>query len=67
MALPGKFERYFFAFGRAARAIKNSAQNRTEPEVPAAPVQPSVPITLVRCPRCGNYAPAGQACSCGQV
>jgi hypothetical protein len=63
----GTLERYFFALGRAARAVKDSAKARAPAEPPPAdaPPAPAPPtVELVRCPRCGGYGPAGRVCAC---
>ena len=63
-----RFERFFFALGRGAKAMKKSADARAPTEAPPAPEpapeKAGQAITLVRCPKCGAYIPADHACSC---
>ncbi len=46
------------------RAVLGNQPKKPEPEVPPAPKQAPIEADeLVRCPSCGTYNPAGQACS----
>jgi hypothetical protein len=62
----GKFERYFFALGKASRALRDSARERGDAKVPSPPAVevPSQPITLIRCTKCGTYIATGTTCTC---
>jgi hypothetical protein len=62
-------EKFFFALGKGVKAAKASAAARQAAEPPPGPApdpnpQPPATIELVRCPRCGAYAPAGRPCTC---
>ena len=67
--MPTPLEKFFFALGKGVKAAKASAQSRKAAEPPPAPEgdprpQPPATLDLVRCPKCGTYAPAGQVCTC---
>jgi hypothetical protein len=62
--LATKLERFFYALGKGAKAMKDSAEARVPGEAPPVAAPPDQPVCLVRCPKCGGYAPAGQACRC---
>ncbi len=65
-------EKFFFALGRGVKAAKNSAAERKAAEPAPPPPEPEydprkpppATLDLVRCPKCGTYAPAGRVCTC---
>ena len=67
MATP--LEKFFFALGKGVKAAKDSAAERKVAEPPPEPAydprkEPPATLELVRCPKCGTYAPLGQVCTC---
>ena len=62
-------EKFFFALGKGVKAAKESAAERKATEAQPETVydgrkQPPETVELVRCPKCGTYAPAGRPCTC---